>query len=79
MDYVQTHNRQNQDESYNGRISNRFHVLFEQRNFTRQNFQRHAQPQHHGNYMTGYDVKHTSRKCQKVTRQSLAKHVNAKP
>ena len=41
-------------------------------------FQRHTQPQHHENYMTGYAVKQTSRKGQKLNRQSLAKNVNAK-
>ena len=29
--------------------------------------------------MTGSTVKHTSRKDKKLSRQSLAKHVNAKP
>ena len=46
MSYIE-----NQGSSYNGQMSNRFHVLSEQRDFTRKNFQRHAQPQHHGNYM----------------------------
>ena len=38
VNYVQTRNLQNQGRSYNGQMSNRFHVLSEQRNFTRQNF-----------------------------------------
>ena len=45
-------------------------MLSEQRDFTRNNFQRHAQPQHYGNYMAGSAVKRTSKKGQIHNRQS---------
>ena len=59
-------------------MSNRFHVLFEQHDFTRKKFERHAQSQHHGNYMTRSARKHTSRKGQIHIRQSQYKLVSPK-
>ena len=59
-------------------MSNKFHVLFKQRDFTRKNFQTHTHPEHHENYMAGSVRKHTSRKCWRHIRQSQAKHVNTK-
>ena len=69
---------QSQGSSYNDQMSNRFYVLSEQCDFTRKNFQRHVQLQHHGNYMAGSAEKYTSRKGQIHKRQSQAKHVSTK-
>ena len=55
---------QSQGSPYNGQMSNSFHVLTEQCDFTRKNFQKHAQPQHYENYMAGSTGKHTSRNMQ---------------
>ena len=60
-------------------MSNRFHVLSEQRDFTKKNFQRHSyKPQHHRNYMAESAIKHTLRKGQIHNIQSQAKHVSTK-